>query len=182
MQFFKKSSKNKTASAAAIPAQTPRTSVDEARAANVTTGRPKIAETLYSLIAKTVAGPQDGPLHPLKRPHAALRTSFIGDSYTTVMLGDALGQSRPHRISTSDYQHFSSSSRAWAKFAGHDLVYRKSSSASKKNQTASAATTPAQTPRNSMHEGRPKMMTQDEALHMIFSKAMPNASAGPFLR
>ncbi|KAG0198783.1 hypothetical protein BGX28_007805, partial [Mortierella sp. GBA30] len=57
-------------------------------------------------------------------------------------------------------------------------------SSSKKNQTASAATTPAQTPRNSIHEhrvGQPKM-TQDEALHMILEKTMTNAAAGPFIR
>ncbi|KAI8600184.1 hypothetical protein EDD21DRAFT_416088 [Dissophora ornata] len=53
---------------------------------------------------------------------------------------------------------------------------------SKKNETASAAATPVQTPRNSMHEQRPKVMTQDEALHMIFQKTMTNAATGPFLR
>ncbi|KAG0045315.1 hypothetical protein BGZ83_009450 [Gryganskiella cystojenkinii] len=60
---------------------------------------------------------------------------------------------------------------------------------SSKNKTASAANTPSQTPsqtpRNSMNEQRPgqaKMLTQDEAFHMIFQKTMTNPVAGPFIR
>ncbi|KAG0295606.1 hypothetical protein BGZ98_001324, partial [Dissophora globulifera] len=52
------------------------------------------------------------------------------------------------------------------------------SSSSKKNKTASAATTPAQTPRNSMHEQRRATLTQDEVFHLIYQKTMTNASAG----
>ncbi|KAG0363728.1 hypothetical protein BGZ54_008060, partial [Gamsiella multidivaricata] len=57
-------------------------------------------------------------------------------------------------------------------------------SASKKSQTASAATTPAQTPRNSIHEQRPSQpkMTKDQALEMIFNTSMADAAAGPFIR
>ncbi|KAF9916794.1 hypothetical protein BX616_002790 [Lobosporangium transversale] len=58
--------------------------------------------------------------------------------------------------------------------------FKSSTSASKKNQTSSATTTPAQTPRNSVHETRSRMMTQDEALEMILSKSMANAASGPF--
>ncbi|KAG0251926.1 hypothetical protein BG011_007313 [Mortierella polycephala] len=56
-------------------------------------------------------------------------------------------------------------------------------SSSSKNKTASAATTPAQTPRSSMNEqrlGQPKM-TQEEALHMIMRKSMNNAATGPYI-
>ncbi|GJJ68757.1 hypothetical protein EMPS_01103 [Entomortierella parvispora] len=60
---------------------------------------------------------------------------------------------------------------------------------SSKNKTASAATTPSQTPsqtpRNSFNEQRPgqsKMLTQDEALHLIFKKTMTNPAAGLFIR
>ncbi|KAF9951584.1 hypothetical protein BGZ70_000925 [Mortierella alpina] len=57
-------------------------------------------------------------------------------------------------------------------------------SSSKKNKTASAATTPAQTPRNSMHEQRTSQprMTQDEAMYMILKNTMTNAATGPFIR
>ncbi|KAI8598988.1 hypothetical protein EDD21DRAFT_417227 [Dissophora ornata] len=51
---------------------------------------------------------------------------------------------------------------------------------SSKNQSASATTTP----RSSMNEQRPVQvikMTQDQALEMLHKKAMPNASAGPFI-
>ncbi|KAF8927223.1 hypothetical protein BGZ47_002265, partial [Haplosporangium gracile] len=46
-------------------------------------------------------------------------------------------------------------------------------SSSSKNQTASAATTPAQTPRNSIHEQRINQgakMTHDEALLLVLNK------------
>ncbi|KAG0350074.1 hypothetical protein BGZ54_004059, partial [Gamsiella multidivaricata] len=63
MQFFKKSNKNKTASAAPTPAQTPRGSMDESRpTAPVLTAKQqkqiKDAEMLYSLISKSVTGGQ----------------------------------------------------------------------------------------------------------------------------
>ena len=66
MQFFKKSNKNKTSSAAATPAQTPRGSIDESRLSTLGTTakqqkQAKEAEMLYSLIAKSVAGGQSGP-------------------------------------------------------------------------------------------------------------------------
>ncbi|KAF9121484.1 hypothetical protein BGX30_002559 [Mortierella sp. GBA39] len=62
-------------------------------------------------------------------------------------------------------------------------------SSSSKNQTASAAatpiTTPAQTPRNSIHEHRVHQgvkMTHDEALLFVLNKTMSNAAAGPYIR
>lgn len=58
-------------------------------------------------------------------------------------------------------------------------------SLSSKNQTASAATTPAQTPRNSIHEHRTHQgvkMTHDEALLFVLNKTMSNAAAGPYIR
>ncbi|KAF9356603.1 hypothetical protein BGX34_009852 [Mortierella sp. NVP85] len=63
MQFFKKSNKNKTASAAATPAQTPRGSMDESRQ-HLTPREQKEAkeaEALYNMISKAVAGGQSGP-------------------------------------------------------------------------------------------------------------------------
>ncbi|KAI8600186.1 hypothetical protein EDD21DRAFT_416090 [Dissophora ornata] len=54
---------------------------------------------------------------------------------------------------------------------------------SSKNQSASAAASPAATPRSSMHEQRPaSTMTLEQALLMLHKKAMPNASASPFIR
>ncbi|KAF9932773.1 hypothetical protein BGZ67_004590, partial [Mortierella alpina] len=54
------------------------------------------------------------------------------------------------------------------------MPFFKSSSASAKNQTASAAATPAQTPRSSMQATRPKKeqatMTVDQALEMAMKK------------
>ncbi|KAF9943953.1 hypothetical protein BGZ70_005223, partial [Mortierella alpina] len=54
------------------------------------------------------------------------------------------------------------------------MPFFKSSSASAKNQTASAAATPAQTPRSSMQAIRPKKeqetMTVDQALEMALKK------------
>lgn len=65
MQFFKKSNKNKTASAAATPAQTPRGSMDESRQHQSLTPREqkqaKEAEALYNMISKAVSGGQCGP-------------------------------------------------------------------------------------------------------------------------
>ncbi|KAF9936545.1 hypothetical protein BGZ67_002224 [Mortierella alpina] len=126
MHFFKKSSKNKTASAAVTPFHTPRTSLDESRpnTGNMTAKQQKEAqdaEVLYSLISKALSS--GGPMHFFK-------------------------------------------------------------SSSKKNKTASAATTPAQTPRSSMHEQRTSQprMTQDEAMHMILKNTMTNAATGPFIR
>ncbi|KAF9338742.1 hypothetical protein BGZ91_008008 [Linnemannia elongata] len=58
-------------------------------------------------------------------------------------------------------------------------------SSSSKNQTASAATTPAQTPRNSIHEQRIHQgvkMTPEEALYKISHNMMSNAAAGPYVR
>ncbi|KAF9961820.1 hypothetical protein BGZ72_001736 [Mortierella alpina] len=60
------------------------------------------------------------------------------------------------------------------------MPFFKSSSASSKNQTASAAATPVQTPRTSMQATRPKKeqatMTIDQALEMAMKKT-PYASA-----
>ncbi|KAF9367616.1 hypothetical protein CPB97_005509, partial [Podila verticillata] len=59
-------------------------------------------------------------------------------------------------------------------------------SSSSKNQTGSAATTPAQTPRSSMQGSRPSpqahKMTQQEALEKLMSITMGDAAAGPFIR
>ncbi|KAF9166141.1 hypothetical protein BGX21_002033 [Mortierella sp. AD011] len=64
------------------------------------------------------------------------------------------------------------------------MPFFKSSSSSKKNQTGSAVTTPAQTPRNSFHEARPSQpkMTYDEALNSALQKTMANAASGPYIR
>ncbi|KAI8600908.1 hypothetical protein EDD21DRAFT_444136 [Dissophora ornata] len=49
---------------------------------------------------------------------------------------------------------------------------------SSKNQSASTATSPAATPRSSMHEQHPaNTMTLDQALLMLHKKAMPNAAS-----
>ncbi|KAF9382848.1 hypothetical protein CPC16_009170 [Podila verticillata] len=55
---------------------------------------------------------------------------------------------------------------------------------SSKNQTASTATTPAQTPRSSMQEQRakPHKMTQEEALEKLMRVTMGDAAAGPYIR
>ncbi|KAG9319059.1 hypothetical protein KVV02_004301, partial [Mortierella alpina] len=58
---------------------------------------------------------------------------------------------------------------------------------SHKNQSASAAVSPAQTPRTSMHEERPsvvpsqpKTLTHEQAMEMALCKI--RANAGPFIR
>jgi hypothetical protein len=66
MQFFKKSNKNTTTSAAATPAQTPRGSVDEARpsTSGLTVKQQKDAkqvEHIHSMINKAIAGAPNGP-------------------------------------------------------------------------------------------------------------------------
>ncbi|KAI1287744.1 hypothetical protein EDD11_010199, partial [Mortierella claussenii] len=60
---------------------------------------------------------------------------------------------------------------------------------SSKNQSASAAVSPAAspaaTPRSSIQEQRPAhatKMTQEQALEMLYNKAMTNAAAGHFVR
>ncbi|KAF8948680.1 hypothetical protein BGZ47_003326 [Haplosporangium gracile] len=56
---------------------------------------------------------------------------------------------------------------------------------SNKNKTASAASTPAQTPRASMQTIRDATgtkMTPEEALYKISHNMMSNASTGPFIR
>ncbi|KAG0075462.1 hypothetical protein BGZ93_010584 [Podila epicladia] len=52
------------------------------------------------------------------------------------------------------------------------------------NKTASAATTPAQTPRSSMQEQRtkPHKMTQEEALEKLMRVTMGDAANGPYIR
>ncbi|KAF9325681.1 hypothetical protein BG006_010835 [Podila minutissima] len=54
---------------------------------------------------------------------------------------------------------------------------------SNKNKTASAATTPAQTPRSSMQEQRTKShkMTQEEALEKLMRVTMGDAANGPYI-
>ncbi|KAF9575364.1 hypothetical protein EC968_003415 [Mortierella alpina] len=67
MHFLKKSSKNKTASAAATPFHTPRTSLDGSRPGtsnNTTAKQQKEAqetEALYNLISKALSGGRNGP-------------------------------------------------------------------------------------------------------------------------
>ncbi|KAI1287123.1 hypothetical protein EDD11_010552, partial [Mortierella claussenii] len=57
---------------------------------------------------------------------------------------------------------------------------------SNKNKSASAASTPAQTPRTSIHEERPSTaqtgtkMTREQALEKIMKTSMANATAGVF--
>ncbi|KAF9368513.1 hypothetical protein CPB97_004526 [Podila verticillata] len=55
---------------------------------------------------------------------------------------------------------------------------------SSKNQSASAAASPAQTPRTSMQEQRPAAhkMTQQEALEYLMSKTMGDAAASSYIR
>ncbi|KAG0342009.1 hypothetical protein BG004_005788 [Podila humilis] len=120
MHFFKKSNKNKTASAAPTPAQTPRTSLDESRPSTGTMTKQQKqahdAEMLHTLMVKSMAGAM----------------SFFKSS---------------------------------------------------KNQTSSAASTPAQTPRSSIQGQRPKsqQMTREEALEKIMRTAMKDAVNGPFI-
>ncbi|KAK3815295.1 MAG: hypothetical protein J3Q66DRAFT_402238 [Benniella sp.] len=55
---------------------------------------------------------------------------------------------------------------------------------SSKNQSASAATTPAATPRSSMQQQRPAQahqMTQEQALKILLNSTMGNASSGPYI-
>ncbi|KAF9989743.1 hypothetical protein BGZ75_005107 [Mortierella antarctica] len=150
MHFFKKSSKNKTASAAVTPFHTPRTSLDESRpnTGNMTAKQQKEAqdaEVLYSLISKALSGGGAKDFDIMRTLKPTSKTKPNQTLYTAM--------------------HFFKSS-------------------SKKNKTASAATTPAQTPRSSMHEQRTSQprMTQDEAMHMILKNTMTNAATGPFIR
>ncbi|KAG9320419.1 hypothetical protein KVV02_008359 [Mortierella alpina] len=60
---------------------------------------------------------------------------------------------------------------------------------SHKNQTSSAAATPSQTPRTSMHEERPavspaqsKKMTSNEALELALHRVKATARTGPFMQ
>ncbi|KAF9365029.1 hypothetical protein BGX34_011701 [Mortierella sp. NVP85] len=57
---------------------------------------------------------------------------------------------------------------------------------SNKNKSASAASTPAQTPRTSMQEQRPEQMqakmTRDQALKSLMQVSMNNAAAGCYVR
>ncbi|KAG0015178.1 hypothetical protein BGZ82_001513 [Podila clonocystis] len=54
---------------------------------------------------------------------------------------------------------------------------------SNKNKTASAATTPAQTPRSSMEQrSKPHQMTREEALEKLMRTTMGNAASGPYIR
>ncbi|KAF9413322.1 hypothetical protein BGZ94_000768 [Podila epigama] len=65
MNFFKKSNKNKTASAAPTPAQTPRASLDGARPSTSTMTKQQKqahdAEMLHSLMSKAMSGGHSGP-------------------------------------------------------------------------------------------------------------------------
>ncbi|KAF8927222.1 hypothetical protein BGZ47_002264 [Haplosporangium gracile] len=68
MNFFKKSNKNKTASAAATPAQTPfqtpRVSMEESCAVDMTAKQMKQAqdaEMLHNLMTKAMSGGRFGP-------------------------------------------------------------------------------------------------------------------------
>ncbi|KAF9944801.1 hypothetical protein BGZ72_001954 [Mortierella alpina] len=56
---------------------------------------------------------------------------------------------------------------------------------SNKNKSASAASTPAQTPRSSMQEQRSAQatkMTREEALEMLMQKSLINPTTGPCIR
>ncbi|KAK3815293.1 MAG: hypothetical protein J3Q66DRAFT_441432 [Benniella sp.] len=55
---------------------------------------------------------------------------------------------------------------------------------SSKNKSASAATTPAATPRSSMQQQRPAQahqMTQEQALKILLNSTMGNAASGPYI-
>ncbi|KAF9917262.1 hypothetical protein FBU30_000835 [Linnemannia zychae] len=59
MHFFKKSNKNKTASAASSPIHTPRVSIDESRLINIAAKQkkqPQDAEMLHKLMAQAISG------------------------------------------------------------------------------------------------------------------------------
>ncbi|KAF9962316.1 hypothetical protein BGZ72_007369 [Mortierella alpina] len=182
MHFLKKSSKNKTASAVATPFHTPRTSLDGSRPStsnNLTAKQQKEAqeaEVLYNLISKAMSGGRNGPyiLRPDRTKSFAsyhIPTSFLSIDTSQPQALRTLQPNLNPEANSHNIKHYSTT-----------MPFFKSSS--KKNKTASAATTPAQTPRNSMHEqrdGQPRM-TQDEAMHMIFKNSMPNAATGPFIR
>ncbi|KAF9368512.1 hypothetical protein CPB97_004525 [Podila verticillata] len=55
---------------------------------------------------------------------------------------------------------------------------------SSKNQSASAAASPAQTPRTSMQEQHPAAhkMTQQEVIEYLMSKTMGDAAASSYIR
>ncbi|KAF9379668.1 hypothetical protein CPB97_008840 [Podila verticillata] len=64
MNFFKMANKNKTASAAPTPAQTPRASMDDTRPSTSTMSKKKQvndAELLHSLMVKAMSGGHNGP-------------------------------------------------------------------------------------------------------------------------
>ena len=81
-------------------------------------------------------------------------------------------QSQPTQLKSGQYSQVSFSTNT---STNTTMPFFKSSSASAKNQTASAATTPVQTPRSSMQATRPKKeqstMTVDQALEMAMKKA-----------
>ncbi|KAF9325682.1 hypothetical protein BG006_010836 [Podila minutissima] len=65
MNFFKKANKNKTASAAPTPAQTPRASMEDTRPSTSTMTKQQKqandAELLHSLMVKAMSGGYNGP-------------------------------------------------------------------------------------------------------------------------
>ncbi|KAF9357730.1 hypothetical protein BGX26_003206 [Mortierella sp. AD094] len=190
MNFFKKSDKNKTASVAATPAHTPRDSIDKSRAAvsgltDKQLRQAQDAERLHSLIAKAISGGQTGmemkfkKIPGLSKVESATNFDLANSDSPQLYNSNQASQSNilplPPPLNTS-YQA--------AQEIPTTMPFFKSSSSSKKNQTVSAATTPAQTPRNSFHETRPSQpkMTYDEALNSVLQKTMTSASCGPYIR
>ncbi|KAF9310003.1 hypothetical protein BG003_009045 [Podila horticola] len=164
MNFFKKANKNKTASAAPTPAQTPRASMDDVRPSTSTMTKLQKqvndAELLHRLMVKAMSGGHNAP-------SALVFPTLHSPSKSQQPLSQANSRSRSHQTSQTTAQIPA-------------MPFFKSN----KNKTASAATTPAQTPRSSMQEQRakPHKMTQEEALEKLMRVTMGDAASGPYIR
>ncbi|KAG9066868.1 hypothetical protein KI688_012780 [Linnemannia hyalina] len=144
MSFFKRSNKNKSASAASSPAQTPRASMQSSRSSDVKlTHEQAIYKIAHNKLTFAAAGINQFQAYS-SNPQSSLTT-------TQETLKPTMS------------------------------LFKRSN----KNKTASAASTPAQTPRTSMQTIRDTTgtkMTPEEALYKISHNMMSNASTGPFIR
>ncbi|KAK3834178.1 MAG: hypothetical protein JOS17DRAFT_788830 [Linnemannia elongata] len=138
MSLFKRSNKNKTASAASTPAQTPRTSMQTIRDATGTKMTPE--EALYKISHNMMTNAST-----VLFPHSVLEHGNYG--YCGKM--------------------------SW----GTD-------SRSNKNKSASAASSPAQTPRASMQSSRSSdtKLTHEQAIYKIAHNKLTFAAAGVCVR
>ncbi|KAI8361145.1 hypothetical protein B0O80DRAFT_525038 [Mortierella sp. GBAus27b] len=137
MPLFK-SNKNKSASAASTPAQTPRSSMQETRP-KTTAMTPE--EALQKVMNKSMR-------HPLRSSGAAKHPRMTPPKTTTTTATATMPLFKSNKI-----------------------------------KSASAASTPAQTPRSSIQATRPKAttMTPEEALQMIMEKSVNGVGCGPSL-